>query len=134
MNRLTSELVSGSYYLQLDLHLAYMLRVVRPVRTDELEQALVQLYASPDVSAFVKRDIVLVLAYWDALYWLSNQKHFFSQQHPWVQRSLIAASYRLGDEGRYWRQQVAPRLGRFDTIVMEWMKDRVVAPTWEVPI
>lgn len=128
------ELITGESYLgRVDVNLAYMIRVISFAPSPENEGLLARLYER-DVAAFVKRDVVLTMARWEANYWLSDKKSGFASMHPWVRRAFIIASYRLGDEGKHWRRSVAPSLGPLESLTRTWMEGRVAAPGWEIPL
>jgi hypothetical protein len=128
------ELVArDSYLTRVDVNLDYLIRVLEFAQSAESEALLAQCYER-DVAAFVKRDIVLIMARWDAKYWISDKKADFGSMHPWVKRAFIIASYRLGDEGKHWRRAVGSTLTPFESLVRGWMESRVAAPGWEVPL
>lgn len=128
------ELIGQGYYLlSLELNLCFALRVLGRRRSEETEVLLAQLYERP-IAHFVKRDIVLIMAKWRVTYWISDKKHYFGQEHPWIRRALLVASYTLGDEGRHWRQGVRYLRTKFEEEVLEWAKARNAQPGWEIPV
>jgi hypothetical protein len=128
------------YVAQVDLNLAFMIRVLATRRSTENEILLIQLYQSPhgfgNASApNVQRDIMLVLARWGVTYWLSDRKNYIATAHPWVKRAFIVGSYELGDEGRYWREANRDLMNSFDRTVRDWVVDRRQHDNaWQVPI
>jgi hypothetical protein len=120
------------YYASVPVNLGYAVRLLGKDRSDESQALLAQLFEN--APHFVQRDIVLVMARWRAVYWLSDQRAQFSRQHPWVKRALLIASYVLADEGAHWRQQIAGQLSPLDSLVRSWMSDRVASPGWEIPL
>jgi hypothetical protein len=127
------------YVAQVDLNLAFMIRVLAVQHSTENELLLIQLYQSPhgfgsSPAPNVQRDIMLILARWGITYWLSDQKNYISTAPLWVKRAFIIASYTLGDEGRYWRDVNMTLMGRFDRIIRQWAADRRQDNSWQVPI
>jgi hypothetical protein len=65
-------LIDGDSYLaRVDVNLGYVVRVLATSPGAESEALLSRLYER-DIAAFVKRDIVLAMARWNAGYWLSD--------------------------------------------------------------
>lgn len=128
----------GHYLAQVDLNLAFMLRVLATRHSLANEQLLIKLYSGPhghgtDPAPNVQRDIMLIMARWKVAYWLSNQKNYIGGAHPWVQRAFLIASYQLGDEGDHWRKSAAKRWSDFDVIVRNWAASKKQISGWEVP-
>jgi hypothetical protein len=120
--------------VQIDLNLAFALRVLRKLRSDESEALLAQIYKR-DVDHFVKRDIMLIMAAWGCNYWVSHQKTYFGQMHQWVRRAFLVASFILGDEGAHWRKYNRDGLTQFEQLIRDWAAGRKNAGgTWEIPI
>lgn len=129
----------GHYLTQVDLNLAFMIRVLAGRQTIENEQLLIRLFAGPHGHATapapnIQRDIMLILARWNVSYWLSNQKNYIGSAHPWVQRGFLIASYQLGDEGDHWRKAASKRMSEFDLIVRDWVSQRAQITSWSIPI
>jgi Reverse transcriptase (RNA-dependent DNA polymerase) len=130
----------GHYVAQVDLNLAFMIRVLAGQHSTENELLLIQLYQSAHgfgsgPAPNVQRDIMLILARWGVTYWLSDQKNYVASAHPWVKRAFIIASYELGDEGRYWRSANMSLMGSFDRIVRDWTTNRRQRDgSWQVPV
>jgi hypothetical protein len=120
------------YYVSVPVNLGYAVRLLGQDPSDENQSLLAQLFER--APHFVQRDIVLIMARWKAMYWLSDQRTQFTRQHAWVKRAVVIASYVLADEGAHWRKQVAGQLSPFDSLVRDWMRDRVAAPGWEIPL
>ncbi len=87
-------LISDRHYVaQVDLNLAFMIRALAGRHSTENELLLTQLYESPHgfggkSAPYIQRDIMLILARWDATYWLSHEKNHISTAHPWVRRGF----------------------------------------------
>jgi hypothetical protein len=119
------------YWIMVPINLAYAIRALRHDRSDENEILCARLFDS--VLPFIQRDIVYLMHYWEAHYWLSDRRHTWMTQHAWVQRALFLASYALSDEGRHWRQAVGNRISRFDGIARDWMSRRSNAGQRDLP-
>jgi hypothetical protein len=130
----------GHYVAQLDLNLAFMIRVLGRRHSTENELLLIQLYQSPHgfgsgFAPYIQRDIMLILARWEVTYWLSDQKNYIPTAHAWVKRAFIVASYALGDEGKHWRQASMPVMGAFEHLIRDWAASkRQQDSSWQVPI
>jgi Reverse transcriptase (RNA-dependent DNA polymerase) len=130
-------ILEGHYLAQIDLNLAYMIRVLSGRHCEENETLLISLYQSAHgfgnaPAPNIQRDIILTLARWNAAYWLSDQKNYIASARPWAKRAFIIASYSLGDEGRHWRRAAA--FNQFDSIVQNWASSKWQDRAWKVPI
>jgi Reverse transcriptase (RNA-dependent DNA polymerase) len=141
LNEETRSLVTNSirhsirehdYFLNVPVNLAYALRVLRTDRSEENVTMATNLFDG--VPMFIKRDIVYLMDYWDADYWLSDLRRQWANQHPWVKRALLLTSYSLGDEGRHWRGDVDDQLPAFDVVCRDWMRDRINNNQRKVPL
>ena len=128
------------YVAQVDLNLAFMIRVLAARHTTDNELLLIQLYNSPHgfgsgFAPYIQRDIMLILARWGITYWLSDQKNYISSAHIWVKRAFIISSYELGDEGKHWRNASMPMMGEFEHLIRDWAANRRQQDSsWQVPI
>ncbi|MGI5168205.1 RNA-directed DNA polymerase [Spirillospora sp. CA-253888] len=135
------ELIETSHYVaNIELNLAFMVRVLSGRQSIENEQLLIGLYnaahgfeAAP--SPAIRRDIMLTMARWGADYWLSDRKNYVSSEHPWVRRAFIISSYVLGDEGKHWRSANKASMRPFEEIVRDWAAEKRQAPgEWNIPV
>ena len=131
--RLRQLIHDGFYLFRIELNLAYALRVLALSRSEATETLVATLYES-QVSSFIKRDIVLIMAQWHAEYWISDKKNHYGQVHPWIKRALLTSSYVLGDEGRHWRRAIKPGLGKFELAILEWAGEKASIPGWTPPL
>jgi hypothetical protein len=129
------------YVAQVDLNLAFMIRVLSVRHSIENELLLIQLYQSPHsfgsgFAPYIQRDIMLTLARWRVTYWLSDQKNYISTAHAWVKRAFIISSYALNDEGKHWRNGATMRaMGPFEHLVKDWTASKWQSNgSWQVPI
>jgi hypothetical protein len=137
--RIRQLIIDRHYLTQVDLNLAYMIRVLAGSHSVDNEGILIGLYQSAHgfgsaPAPNIQRDIMLALARWNVTYWLSDQKNYITSAHPWVKRAFIIASYTLGDEGRHWRDANSAALSKFDLIVRDWAATKHQDRTWRVPI
>lgn len=125
---------SSSYLAKIDLNVAYALRVIALKRTEELEAILAQLYRSTN-SELVRRDVLLVLAKWQASYWISDRKSYFHSMGAWERRAFIVSSYLLGDEGKHWRSHAKAEFSPFEVLTRDWASRRVAGRSFgELPL
>jgi hypothetical protein len=126
------------YLAQVDVNLAFMVRLLGARHSLASEQLLIRIYALPHgfgnaPSPAIQRDIMLILAKWRVTYWLSDQKNYIANAHPWVKRAFLVASYVLGDEGKHWRDAHKSSFNEFEFLVRDWMTTKVAVPGWEIP-
>jgi hypothetical protein len=120
---LTAVVRSGSYLLQVDVNLAYLLRVLRQRSTQEKESLLVQLFNQRQ-GPLIRREIITAMADWGHTYWLGDIKKKFNGSSKWERVSFIVGSFVLGDEGKHWRQHNKDSFEPFELAVRDWFSDR----------
>mgnify|MGYP001037994414 CR=1 FL=1 len=108
-----------SHIVQVDLHLAYAIRILGLHHSDEAEGLLTRTYESSH-SVLVRKEIILAMARWKAVHWLADKKRFFQTMSPWEKRAFLVASYCLGDAGKHWRDHVKDTFDPFTALVHEW--------------
>ena len=128
-------IASGSYIAQVPSNLAYALRVIATDSSEEAEVLLAGLYRTSS-SMMIRRDIILLMAFRQADYWLSNCRTTFSTLTGWERRAVLVASYTLGDEGKHWRDSIKDDQSPFDRLVMRWTADnkQTKGLNWRVPL
>ncbi|QZN85788.1 RNA-directed DNA polymerase [Cellulomonas sp. C5510] len=131
-DRIRTMIANEHYLAQVELNRWYMLRVLATRHTVENEIAIARHYEAAPPG--IQRDIVLTLARWGALHWLSDLKNRIGQAHPWVRRAFIVASYRLGDEGQHWRAATKSTMSPMEKLVRDWAAARVNRSGWEIPL
>ncbi|PRX52604.1 reverse transcriptase (RNA-dependent DNA polymerase) [Nonomuraea fuscirosea] len=140
VHRKVRQLIDESHIARIELNLSYIIRVLASSRSTENEHTLVRLYGAQHgygsgIAPIIQRDIMLTMARWQAAYWLSDQKNYFHNFHPWVKRAFVIGSYYLGDEGKHWRDGNKSALRPFDLVVRDWAASkRNGAGDWKVPI
>jgi len=126
---------SDSYITQVPANLAFALRVLATDPSEETELLLAAIYKKSS-SMMIRRDVILIMSYRRADYWISNCRLTFATVTGWEKRALLIASYVLGDEGKHWRDAVKNDQIPFDKLILEWTgqsKSRKGAD-WRVPL
>jgi hypothetical protein len=129
----------GNYLADVDLNVAYIVRLLSDRMTAANERALVRLFNVPHgftgrSSPCVKRDIVVAMANARRTYWLSNLKNDIRDEHAWVRRAFVASTPLLRDEGEHWFRSAKRGLPPIDHVVQEWANAKVGAdPGWRIP-
>jgi hypothetical protein len=114
---------SESYIVKVDLHLAYLLQVLRQRSTQPKEALFVKLFKIHP-SPLVKREIILAMADWGHNHWITDLKKRFKGLSKWERRAYIVASYFLTDEGKFWRNKNKSSFEPSEQIVRDWFADR----------
>jgi len=122
---------TASPLAQVDLNLAYMLRVLGCSPSPETEELFVSTY-NKNANPLVRRDIILLMAKIRGSYWISDIKQRFALLSAWEKRAFIVASYCLGDEGKHWRMHEARTFTPFECLVRDWASKRVQSGTWTI--
>lgn len=122
-----------TFIMQVELNLAYSLRVLSHVFSDENEDLLISVYRETD-SRLIKKDIILIMAKWGADYWISDLKNRYNSLDVWEKRSFIMASYYLGDEGRHWRDHFKNEFTPIDLLYRDWVANKINSKGWTLPI
>lgn len=131
--KLRELIINNSYIMQVDLNLAYAIRVLGIKYSEENEELLVQLFKLPK-SMLIRRDIILMMARWKRSHWISDIKNIFNTLGNWERRAFIVASYILGDEGRHWRSHVKKRFSPIEILFRDWASEKVKDADWNIPI
>lgn len=126
---------TDSYITQVPSNLAFALRVLATDSSEETELLLASIYKKSS-SMMIRRDIILLMAYRQADYWLSNCRTTFSTLTGWERRALLIASYTLGDEGKHWRDSIKNDQNPFDRLVLQWAAEgkQKKGSSWRVPL
>jgi hypothetical protein len=127
------KIVGRDYMLRTELHAAFAARILGEQQSSDNEDALVTLHTRFS-GPLVRRDVILIMAKWGEFPWLSDQINDYPGLSSWEQRAFIIASYKMGDAGGHWRENMKKRFDPFDLIVRDWAAERVPQPTWEIPI
>jgi len=125
----------GSYITQVPANLAYAIRVLANDDSEETEILFASLYKDSS-SMMIRRDLIVLMAFRKADYWLSNCRTSFATLNGWERRALLIASYTLGDEGKHWRNSIRNEQSAYDKLVLEWTSEskQKHGSTWRVPL
>ena len=110
----------NSYILQTDNNLAYMVRILSEVNSEDTLRVLNSIYDNCK-SPLVRKDIILAMAKFNNHSWISNQIKEFRLMDSWCRRAMIIASFSLGDEGEHWRRHNKQQFSDFEKIVAGWV-------------
>jgi len=134
MQDLIRELINkSSYLMKIELNITYALRILSKIYSDENEITILKVFDSTE-SLLIRRDIILIMSKWNATHWISDIKNRYSSMTVWEKRSFILACYKLGDEGKHWREHFKEQFNKFDFLYRDWMSGRVQISGWELPI
>jgi hypothetical protein len=125
----------GSYITQVPANLAYAIRVLANDDSEETEILFASLYKDSS-SMMIRRDLIVLMAFRKADYWLSNCRNSFATLNGWERRALLIASYTLGDEGKHWRNAIRNEQSAYDKLVLEWTSEskQKHGSAWRVPL
>jgi len=125
----------GSYITQVPANLAYAIRVLANDDSEETEILFASLYKDSS-SMMIRRDLIVLMAFRKADYWLSNCRNSFATLNGWERRALLIASYTLGDEGKHWRSSIRNEQSVYDKLVLEWTSEskQKHGSAWRVPL
>lgn len=134
-NEIRRLIATDSYITQVPSNLAFALRVLATDTSEETELLLAALYKK-SASMMIRRDIILLMAYRQADYWISNCRTTFSTVTGWERRALLVASFTLGDEGKHWRDAIKNDQSPFDKLVLQWIAENKQRKglSWRVPL
>ncbi|MBQ4070661.1 MAG: RNA-directed DNA polymerase [Alphaproteobacteria bacterium] len=113
----------NSYILQTDNNLAYMIRILSEVNSEDTLRVLNSIYYNCK-SPLVRKDVILTMAKFNNYSWISNQIKEFCSMDSWCRRAMIIASFSLGDEGKHWRQHNKQQFSEFENIVSDWVSTK----------
>lgn len=123
-----------SYIIQVELNVAYLIRVLGKEHTSENEELLAQLYKKFSNSILVKSWVMQVFASWKMQFWLSDLKSNFSTMTKWERKIFILASYFMKDEGKHWRDHNKNNFTDYEIIIRDWGTDKIKSTSWEIPL
>lgn len=115
-----------SHLLQVDVNLAFTLRVLGLEYSDDKEVLFAQIFHSYPSDA-IKRDVILMMASWHATHWVSDVKNYYRSLSVWEKRAFLVASYSLGDEGSHWRDHTKKEFSAIDILYRDWAAKKVTA-------
>jgi hypothetical protein len=124
---------NGNRATKAPINLCYALRVLAEDDSEEAEAMLVKLYTET-TNIIIKRDIILIMAKRNADFWISDAKKRYGTLTIWEKRSLIIASFILGDEGVHWRNQMERQISPIDVLSRFWAAKKMKKKGWSIPI
>jgi len=122
-----------SHVIGIELNLLYAVRLLACSEGPENEETLNRVFKAT-TSVAIRRDIILTMARWKAWAWLSDLKNFFRTLSPMERRAFIVASFTMSDEGKHWRQHIAPELSAFEELVRVWASEKIQQNGWRIPV
>lgn len=133
LNTIRELVNSSSYILKIDLNIAYAIRVISKIYSEDNEIVLLKLFERTD-SPLIRRDVILTMAKWNATHWISDLKNRYVSLTTWEKRAFIIASYKLGDEGSHWRSHFKEQFSEIDIFYRDWIAGKNQIVSWELPI
>jgi hypothetical protein len=124
----------GSHLFLVPANLNYAVRLLVHDPSRHVDDLLIKLYSNPELSALIKRDIILALAKRDVDHWVADALRREAGLTRWERRALIPASYSLGDEGKHWRERIKKGLSKPDKAFMTWVGAKNSGALWDIPL
>jgi hypothetical protein len=124
----------GSHITMVPTNAVYVARLLAFDKDEETDELLNQMYRSPNADDMLRRDCIYAMNRRGAHYWLSDLLKRHAQLGVWELRALLAASYGLGDEGKYWRKNRERELSVVDAAFVRWLGKMNNGGVWEVPL
>lgn len=122
---------SKSHVMRVEIHRDLAVRILAK-RAEDKDQSLFKLMFDKTPSSMLRRDIILALAQSGDWYWLSDLRNRFSSMSGPERRAFIVASFRLGEEGKHWRQHTT--FSPFESLVQRWAASKSNQSDWVIPI
>lgn len=114
---------SKSHLLSVELNVSYFIQALSVSRTLEKEEILIDIFEN-STKPLIRRLIILIMAEWECHYWLTDIKKHYGGFSEWEKRALIIASYKLGDEGKHWRDHIRDNWNSREKLVRDWYANR----------
>lgn len=124
----------GSHITMVPTNAVYVARLLAHDKDEEADVLLSQMFGSPNADEMLRRDCIYAMTRRGAHYWLSDLLKRHSGLSGWALRALLAASYSLGDEGKYWRDSRRRELPEADVVFMRWLGKMNNGSVWELPL
>ncbi len=132
IEKLCSLISASSYLLKIDLNASYAIRVLSKQYSEENEISVLKIFDRTE-SHLIKRDIILIMAKWNATHWISDLRNRYYNLTTLEKRSFLLASYSLGDEGRHWREHTKSQFSAIDVLYRDWICGKDFTK-WSLPI
>lgn len=114
---------SQSYLTKIEMNLNYIVQILSSLYSPEKETLLIRIFET-ETNHLLRRQIIVAMTNWNCHYWLVDIKNQFNTLTTWERRSVIYASYYLGDEGRHWRDHNKGLFSREEALIRDWCADR----------
>jgi hypothetical protein len=114
---------TGSHLLSVELNVSYYIQALSLRHSSEKETILLALY-DQHKNHYLRRQIILAMARWQRHYWLTDIKGNFKYFTPWERRAFIVSSFRLGEEGKHWRDHNKDLWSPAEVIIRAWAAER----------
>jgi hypothetical protein len=124
----------NSHIIMVPTNAVYTARLLAVDPDEESDSLLLQMYRGSNSDEMLKRDVIYAMAKRRAHYWLSETLKRHSQLTSWERRAVLAASYTLGDEGKFWRKQREKELNLVDRAFARWVASMNNGGPWEMPL
>lgn len=115
--------VNNSYLLQIDVNLAYTVKLFSLFCTDESLIILNEIMENSKGS-LIKKLVIQAMGKQNNISWLSDLKNNYSTQSELEKRVFIVCSYLLGDEGRHWKTHNTHGFTPIQNLYKEWASKR----------
>lgn len=122
-NRLLDLFIGDGYLTKIEMNLNYIIQILSLRYSSNKETLFIKLFES-ETNHLLKRQIIVAMTNWNCHYFLVDVKNQFNTLTTWERRSVINASYFLGDEGKHWRDHIKNTLSNEEKIVRDWCLDR----------
>lgn len=132
--KLRDLVLRDSYIIQVELNVAYLIRVLGKDHSPENEEVLAHLFKKHQSSILITSWIMQIFTNWKLQFWLTDQKQRFPYMSKWERRIFIIASYFMKDEGKHWREHNKKNFSDFELIVRDWAASKVNNTNWEIPL
>ncbi|MDD3236659.1 MAG: RNA-directed DNA polymerase [Candidatus Gastranaerophilales bacterium] len=124
--------IKHSYIFKIPLNMCFSLKIIAQNKTSANQQFLTELYKKVE-SMIVKKEIILIMAKWEARHWLINIKNNYAYLTVWEKRTFIIASFFIGDEGKHWREHNKNNFNSIETLWKKWgAKKKSDNKNWEI--
>jgi hypothetical protein len=108
-----------SFLTKIEMNISYAIQILSVRHSAEKEYLFVKLF-DMQINHFIKRQIIVAMSNWNCHYWLVDIKNNFTTLTTWERRSVIYASYFLGDEGAHWRDDNKILFSREEILFRDW--------------
>lgn len=126
--------LDDSYIVQSEINMVYLLRVLGLNNNLQNEIIIHKAYDRFYDSTLIKCVVMQIMTRWRAYHWLRDKKATFTNMSKWERRVFIIAANFLGDEGEHWLKFSKREFSEFETILMNWGKEKSSITNWEFPL